>query len=74
MISGPWPRTSLFKVGLWHRPSADFTRLDRSDVSFDLADPDTGAVLPGRYHFELEGITVAMPGPWELTWNLGERG
>ena len=47
-------------------------RLDRSDVSFDLSDPDTGAVLPGRYHFELEGITIAVPGPWELRWNLFE--
>jgi hypothetical protein len=47
-------------------------RPDRSDVSFDLADPDTGVVLPGRYHTELEGITVAVPGPWELRWKLVE--
>jgi hypothetical protein len=50
------------------------TRLDQSGVSLDLADPDTGAVLLSRYHFELEGVTFAVPGPWELRWNLGEPG
>jgi hypothetical protein len=48
------------------------TRFGHTGTLFDLADPDTGAVLPGRYHFELEGITVAVPGPWELRWNLVE--
>jgi hypothetical protein len=47
-------------------------RLDQSDASFDLADLDKGVVLPGRYHIELEGITVAVPGPWRLRWNLVE--
>ena len=48
------------------------SRFGQAGTIFDLADPDTGAVLPGRYHFELEGITVAVPGPWELRWSLVE--
>ncbi|MBN1814930.1 MAG: hypothetical protein JXA14_24030 [Anaerolineae bacterium] len=43
----------------------------RTNYVFDLSDPQTGAVLPGRYHFALDGMTVAVPGPWELNWNLG---
>jgi len=43
----------------------------RTNYVFDLSDPETAVVLPGRYHFELDGMTVAVPGPWELTWNLG---
>jgi hypothetical protein len=27
-------------------------------------------LLPVRCHFELDGMTVVVPGPWELTWNL----
>jgi hypothetical protein len=27
-------------------------------------------MLPGRYHFEREGVTVAVPGPWKLSWEL----
>lgn len=48
------------------------TRFGHTGTLFDLADPDTGALLPGRYHFELEGITVAVPGPWDLRWHLVE--
>ena len=47
------------------------SRFGQAGSIFDLADPDTGVVLPGRYHFELDGITVAVPGPWELSWDLG---
>jgi hypothetical protein len=39
---------------------------------FDLSDPRIGADLPGCYHFELDGMTVAVPGPWELGWNQQE--
>jgi hypothetical protein len=28
-------------------------------------------LLPVRCHFELDSMTIAAPGPWELTWNLG---
>jgi hypothetical protein len=48
------------------------TRFGHTGTLFDLADPDTGALLPGRYHFELQGITVAVPGPWDLRWHLVE--
>jgi hypothetical protein len=47
-------------------------RFDETGMAFDLADPETGTVQPGRYHFELDGITVAVPGPWELSWDLVE--
>jgi hypothetical protein len=46
--------------------------IDDSSLSFDLA-TETDAVLPGRYHFEVEGATVAVPGPWEVSWDLRER-
>ena len=39
-------------------------------VTFDVNDPATGAVQPGRYRVELDGIYVAVQGPWELTWDL----
>jgi hypothetical protein len=39
-------------------------------VTFDVNDPATGAVQPGRYRVELDGICVAVQGPWELTWDL----
>jgi hypothetical protein len=47
-------------------------RFDQTGMAFDLADPETGTVQPGRYHVELEGVTVAVPGPWELNWSLRE--
>jgi len=43
----------------------------RTNYVFDLSGPETGAVRPGCYHFELDGMTVAVAGPWELSWNLG---
>ena len=42
----------------------------RTNYVFDLSDPQTGAVLPGRYHFALDGMIVAVPGPWVLSWNM----
>lgn len=45
----------------------------RTNYVFDLSDPQTRAVLPGRYHFELDGMTVAVPGPWDLSWELQDR-
>ena len=48
------------------------SRFGQAGTIFDLADPDTGVVLPGRYRFELDGITVAVPGPWKLSWDLVE--
>ena len=39
-------------------------------LAFDVVDSKTGAVQPGRYHVELDGVTIAVQGPWTLTWNL----
>jgi hypothetical protein len=39
-------------------------------LAFDVVDPGTGIVQAGRYHVELEGVTVAVQGPWTLAWNL----
>jgi hypothetical protein len=45
-------------------------RLDQSGMSLDLTDLDTGVMLPVRCHVELDSMTIAAPGRWELTWNL----
>ena len=45
-------------------------RFTRTGLAFDVVDPETGAVQPGRYHVELDGVTVAVQGPWRLAWNL----
>ena len=42
-------------------------------VAFDVSDPATNALQPGRYRAELDGIFVAVEGPWELTWDLDGR-
>ncbi len=39
----------------------------------DVVDPGSGAVQPGRYHVELGGATVAVRGPWVLTWGVAGR-
>ena len=39
-------------------------------LAFDVVDPGTGTVRPGCYHVELDGVTVAVQGPWTLAWNL----
>jgi hypothetical protein len=48
------------------------SRFGQAGTVFDLTDPGTGVVLPGRYHFEVEAVTVAVPGPWDLTWTFLE--
>jgi hypothetical protein len=45
-------------------------RFDAAGMWWDVADPETGAVQPGRYQVELEGVTIAVAGPWKLTWNV----
>jgi len=44
-------------------------RFDAAGMWWDVADPQTGTVQPGRYQVELEGITIAVAGPWKLSWN-----
>jgi len=39
-------------------------------LAFDVVDPATGTVRPGRYHVKLDGITAAVQGPWTLAWSL----
>lgn len=39
-------------------------------LTFDVEDEETSTVQPGRYHVELDGIQVAMQGPWTLAWTL----
>ncbi len=39
-------------------------------LAFDVVDPATGTVQPGRYRVKLDGVTVAVQGPWTLAWNL----
>jgi hypothetical protein len=39
-------------------------------LAFDVVDPGTGTVRPGCYHVKLDGVTVAVQGPWTLAWNL----
>ncbi len=43
----------------------------RAMLAFDVGDPETCTVQPGRYHVELDGIVVAVQGPWTLTWKPG---
>jgi len=45
-------------------------RFTRTGLVFDVVEPETGSVQAGRYHVELEGVTVAVQGPWTLAWNL----
>jgi hypothetical protein len=39
-------------------------------VSLDVTDPATGALQPGRYRVALDGVLVAVEGPWELTFRV----
>lgn len=43
----------------------------RMRLAFDVTDPETHLVQPGRYHVKLAGAIVAVEGPWALSWNLG---
>lgn len=39
-------------------------------LAFNVVDPGTGTVRLGCYHVKLDGVTVAVQGPWTLAWNL----
>jgi hypothetical protein len=39
-------------------------------VSLDVTDPATGTLQPGRYRVALDGVLVAVVGPWELTFRV----
>ena len=42
----------------------------RLQLSFDVIDPETLIVQPGRYHVEIDGVTVLVEGPWKPSWDL----
>ena len=58
-------------------PHGDQSRSTADPCDFQLAfavgDRATGAVEPGTYHVELNGIVVAVPGPWRLSWDVPSR-
>lgn len=39
-------------------------------VAFEVVDPQTFTVQPGRYHVELEGVAVVAEGPWQLSGDV----
>jgi len=51
-------------------PVEDESNVHRTRLSFDVLDPQTMTVQAGRYHVEIDGVTVLYHGPWELTWDL----
>jgi hypothetical protein len=51
-------------------PEEEGSTTHRAVLAFDVVDPETRTVQPGRYHVELDGVTVAVQGPWKLTWRL----
>lgn len=44
-----------------------------SMLTFAVGDPDTGVVEPGTYHVELDGLVIAVPGPWHFAWDVPAR-
>ena len=64
LISSPFggvglsePGSDQYQVGI----SLDVTAADRYDL------------LPGRYHVALNGVTVWIPGPWDVNFSLSSR-
>jgi len=51
-------------------PEEEGSTAHRVMLSFNVLDSETRTVQPGRYHVELDGVTVAVQGPWKLTWSL----
>ena len=51
-------------------PGEEAGGLYQARLAFDVVDPGTGTVRPGRYHVKLDGVTVAVQGPWTLAWSL----
>lgn len=51
-------------------PGEEAGGLYQARLAFDVVDPETRTVRPGRYHVELQGVTVAVQGPWTLAWSL----
>jgi hypothetical protein len=62
-------RSSFSHAGL----GDDTGGLQQATLAFDVIDPETRTVQPGRHHVELDGAIVAVEGPWQLTWDLRAR-
>ncbi|NLE45230.1 MAG: hypothetical protein GX620_10955 [Chloroflexi bacterium] len=37
-------------------------------LAFDVTDPETNSLQPGRYHIDVDGVAVAVQGPWKFSW------
>ena len=54
-------------------PEKEGSTAHRVMLAFGVLDPETRTVQPGRYHAELDGVTVAVQGPWKLAWRKERR-
>ncbi|MEA3376997.1 MAG: hypothetical protein U9R72_12460, partial [Chloroflexota bacterium] len=59
-------RSALSAAG----PQEEDSDAHRARLWFDVLDPETVTVGAGRYHVEIDGVTVLYQGPWELSWEL----
>jgi len=51
-------------------PQEEDSEMHQMRLRFDVVDLETLRVEAGRYHVEIDGITVMWQGPWELSWEL----
>ncbi|MDP2958886.1 MAG: hypothetical protein Q8N53_20850, partial [Longimicrobiales bacterium] len=73
VVTGPGGRQVGLETALSAAGPGEAGAEHRAVLLFDVVNPATGAVQPGRYHVELKGVTEAVRGPWELTWDLAAR-
>ena len=57
--------------GVQFEAGTDSNRVARLEI--DVTTQEGNQILPGVYHVELSGVTVYVPGPWELTFGIGEH-
>lgn len=50
----------------------DDPRQDWIGLAFDVADPSSFRPLPGPYQVRLDGIRLAVRGPWVLRWSVDQ--
>ncbi len=58
--------TTLSNAG----PVEEGASLHQVMLAFDVLDPLTSAIDPGRYNVEIDGVRTFVQGPWELTWDV----
>jgi len=51
-------------------PQVEDSTTHRAQLSFDVIDPETFDVQPGRYHIKVDGVMVLAEGPWKLSWSV----